>query len=44
MREVKNRQTCFIFEYMAIVLAAELGDEFLGLESDVRTGVNVLLV
>jgi hypothetical protein len=39
-----NRQTCFIFEYMTVVLAAELGDELLGPESDVRTGVHVLLV
>ena len=36
--------TCFIFEYMPIILPAELGDGFLGLESDICAGVHVLLV
>jgi len=36
--------TSFILKYMPIVLATEPSDEFLRLESDVRTGVHVLPV
>jgi hypothetical protein len=43
-KKIAHIHTCFIFEYMSIVLTTELGDEFLCLESDVRTRVHVLLV
>ena len=38
-----KRQTCFIFEFVPIVLAAESGDLFLCPESGVRAEVNTLL-
>jgi hypothetical protein len=43
-KKIAHTHTCFIFEYMPIVLTTELRDEFLCPESDVRTRVHVLLV
>jgi len=42
--KMARSQTCFFFDYVHIVLTAEPRDQFLGPESDVRTGATVLLV
>ena len=43
-RRRESRATCFVLEEVAVKLTAELREEFLVLEYDIRSGRDVLLV